>query len=381
MDNKDFENMDELSPEALVEKLKEKLAIDRDTYSKLVDENEAPSKSADNDNDVYGVLDVFAESQGEPQDSSFDQSTGDIDDLLDEDFIGEFESTAEIESPLSMKLDNDDNLDEIHDLFDNAQAVYESADDDEEGLETLNGIFDIQADENASVQSEIPVRTAIEEPAQDPVQAPTQSQSQIPNDEDDFVRAKLKQLFSDFDEETPASPEQFEKTAEFDLPDFDEELQSEPTVNDATACAADDVYTQAAPSQTSTAAPPKKPKVYYFRKYDPTDNDATKLHQAVSVSDEEEDNAKTRLHEVPDLESPDLNVMQTFGASVDHVRELYGDNVATEYEKVLTTPENNVKLAAVDDEYVSKSQNQSIIDTFKRKISRYKIKIVFSVIA
>lgn len=126
-----------------------------------------------------------------------------------------------------------------------------------------------------------------------------------------------------------------------------------------------------------------KPKKYKFKRYDPNAEKNIEAVSDVAIAEEPhtQDACESEEKEqaIPELEKPDLKVMQTFGASVEHIRELYGDSVADEYEKVLAESDFNERQA-VENEYTSAEQNLSIISGFKEKIAKLKIKIIISAI-
>ncbi len=380
-----------LTPDELVEKLKEKLAIDRDTYSQIVDSSVEDASVEDildfsgDDGEEQAVLEIDGdevlvdvyeavaddatdtdqdsvvtnehtqdEAQPEVADvtddvassSTVDQGSDEQDESDMGEYIAVFEQTGEVDVPKDLQMVADtDGIEEIEELYDTDIYAQQTSSSEISESETQNEDYVDQR--IAEMLAEITSEDAEE---QDDSMKKTESDAQI----DDESAEALEDVV---DNSTTTEVETADSTTVFDARNNDgtKEIRIEGQDN----------------SQE------KKPTVYRFRRYDPNQNSETKLHGAVAVDDEGVQTdalEKTKLNEVPELERPDLDVMQTFGASVEHVRELYGDDVADEYEKMLSVSDFNERLA-VEHEYTSVEQSDSIIESFEQKLSKNKIKI------
>lgn len=332
MDNNNHN--ENLTPDELVEKLKEKLALDRDAYSKIVEADEM-------------VMDAVEEQ---------DESVLEIDD--DEIAIVAAEGEEIIEIVGEDDIVEIDEIDEVDfEIEDNEELA-----DDSEKLP--------QATENEASETLI---TADKTKVIDAVDKDF--------DEDVELKDKIAMLFADFDELSDDVLVDDNDSSKIETLSDDEITKN---IDDSEPETFDDTLIMSAAKSDNVSSVSdnlKKPTVYRFRKYNPEEEVETKLHSVVAVDESEnDDNDKTKLNEIPELEKPDLNVMQTFGASVDHVRELFGDDVAEEYEQVLLQSEFNERQV-VENEYVSADQNESIIKKFKDKIAKLNGMMLISGIA
>lgn len=335
MDNNNHN--ENLSPQELVEKLKEKLAMDRDTFSEIVNNTEQESISDSQTLGEQAELESYEEVVAEVDDSSEEYGIVDeieeIEDIEEIEEIDEIEDFEEIEDDVAFNMvDSDENNGEVV----SAEIVDESVINSDEGS------F-VSLDEDDAEQTKI-INSL-------------DSQSNID------LNQTIANLFADFDELEDDEP----ITAEIDA--IKEDLVDQTVVMGA--------FDSATVTDSATI---KKPTVYRFRRYDPNEAQMTKVSTVVLDNEDEnsdDDAQATRVCDIPELEKPDLKVMQTFGASVEHVRELYGDDVADEYEQTLLQS-NLGERDVVENEYVSFAQNDNVIDRFKKKLAKLKGKIIIS---
>ena len=345
-----------LTPDELVEKLKEKLAIDNDTYSRLVDESsldvvddasddinnadatdavaydvvyDSDDNSDDDDrraDDAYDVDEVYDADESDDVDEASDITVADVIDVDEADDIDLAENDADR---------NTDNSDDVTDdyLDERIKEVL----DDYDGEYNKTTVFDTAINDNDKTSVNIPVGMTMDKKVIEGMEETTVFASATDSIEDIIAQLQGKNV-------TPTT---------------------DPAVN-----------TVAASHNDSTEEKNiKKPSVYRFRRYDPNEEQMTKLNSAV-FDDETDgsDDDKAISGDVPELEKPDLKVMQTFGATVDHVRELYGDEVADEYELLLANSDINERQAA-EYEFTSNEQKHEIFGDFKAKMLNFKSKI------
>ena len=327
-----MENYNEnLTPEELIEKLKEKLEIDREEYSKIVEntnEEQASNEPAvELEEDEAEEIEYEDEIESEPQTE---------DELYSEsEILSEAEPESEPEAVIS----------------DTEEAFFEEAEPEETP--------DVEFFAEDFTEDETEVSEITEEESADDIDP------------------RILQMIQEIDEEEgeASSGESFDATVNFAPPaseepedDLSHTLMFGGLGGEATA-----VFDAAVDNQNATDI--KKPKVYRFRRADDT-SEQTKLHDAIAKSDisSDEDMEKTKLNDIPELNRPDLVVMQTFGATVEHVRNLYGDSVADEYEKMIANSDFTEREAA-EYEYTSAAQKNEIFHDFKNKMKKSKLKI------
>ncbi len=371
MDNRDLnENTENLTPEELLAKIKEKMALDIDTYSKIVDEQTQQSSFDDEGVREIDELDISVAEQTD--------NVGELEEI--DEFVADFESTEEIEAVGEVYIDNSDEaVPVVGDIKDTVNSVEINRHE-----MPVDEVDDYNTEEFASVDNVV----RYEESA--PETTPIISNNIVDKaeaDDDYMIRDRIAQLFSDFDDDISFVPaQQSEPVADNSvtflependvtkiIPSISETTIGAFSVSNSSEVDSADIY------PAISVNPVARPKVYRFRKYDPT-LEQTRMHEAARYEEEPE---YTRTYQaIPTLETPDLNVMQTFGASVDYVRELYGDNVASEYEKVLVQSENQAAARpTVENEYVSVEQNKDIIAEFKKKISTFKVRNILCAIS
>ena len=211
MDNKDLN--ENLTPDELVERLKEKLALDIDTYSKIMDnDNSVNSSSEDNDDtNVYNLDEVDeVDSSNEEAIESIvelfdeaDESSDEADDF-DDEFISVFENTAETDIPKTLQMVNDDGVTELHELLENASQIYET-DKEQEGTggyeEAAEDIEDVSTAEADSYEEDV-TSSNVQEKTEAQYESPVSFDEVDTGNEngDDYVRQKLAQLFADFED-------------------------------------------------------------------------------------------------------------------------------------------------------------------------------------
>ena len=329
MSNNHYEN---LTPDELVKKLKEKLEKDKNVFSNIVD----------------------------------DSSTNET-----ESITAEMEDLSEV--PEIAEIEEADLVDEVEDELEVFDTTPDFVDSNVESVDLVD--FE-EADDDVIAQLPVDALTydedvlSINEPEYNVTVAPAIEDSHNVSDdeyEDAALKEKIALLFADFDEldddvKAPVLETQAEKTTK------DE--------NHPQSVSASDIDSDTKLVDVNTNV--RRPKVYRFRKVDLSEQE-TKLHSVVHFDGADDENEQTRLNDVPELNKPDLKVMQTFGASVEHVRELFGEDVADEYENVLLQSEISER-SVVDNEYVSAEQNESVIKKFKSKLAKLKLKMTVSAI-
>lgn len=309
-----------LTPDELVEKLKEKLAQDKNVYSKMVDES-----SSEQQPPIVDEIEEITAAQ-------------EIEEISETEFVEEYE--AEI-----------DQLDLIEEEVNSAENVLSLDEFEEVEDAVVEAVIDDKSSEEHDVHQF------------DTTVIPAAQASQDADNEDAALKEKIALLFADFDELDDDAWETKESNVE---------TIAESNIDDV-------VISDNEPEKTNAPSNVKKPKVYRFRKFDPARDDQTKLHTVVRFDSDADDNERTKLNDIPELDKPDLKVMQTFGASVDHVRELFGEDVADEYENVLLQSEISERTV-VENEYVSSEQNISVIKKFKDKLSKFKLRMTIGAV-
>ncbi len=312
-----MENQNEnLTPDELIEKLKEKLAIDRDAYSKIVEETEVKTEDEilveENTNEIdemYSADDeIFEENEVEGEISEFEEIDGVIDD------------SDKIEA---------EQLDE-YDLVEEDVLLEES--------NTFNDLQSITETPSYPIESE--------------------------DIADEAVDSKIEQILKEIEADDDISDDEntvvFDKVIEDDQTGVFDAVKEDDEAVDSVSFENDQ----------------RRPKVYRFR-LSSRDNEETKLHDAITDVDVEDEMAKTKLNDVPELKKPDLVVMQTFGATVEHVRSLYGDDIADEYEKMIANSDFTER-EAVEYEYTTTAQKNEIFHEFKSKMQHARARIAAS---
>ena len=298
-------NNENLTPEQLVEKLKEKLAMDRDTYSKII-EDQTESMTADSEE------------------------------------IEEFEEAEKSEELLEEESEADDEI-----------FVVDLEDD-----EIIDPDTDIDiAEDVVSDQNNIEIVDTVDETE---ISKTIENIEEKMSEEDELVDERVLHMLNqiDVDEDEEASPSDV----------FEQESVSDEAEEVKEAVASEEIKEQ------------RKPTVYRFRRTYPAEDDLdqTRLHSVVADNNDTDtpiDNEQTKCIDVPELQKPDLVVMQTFGATVEHVRNLYGEDVATEYENMLANTDFTERRAA-EYEYTRLDQKHDIFMEFKRKMIKFKWKIL-----
>lgn len=367
MDNRN--QNENLTPDELVQKLKEKLAKDRDIYSKMVEsDTDTTIGDAIAENDASEQEDMLYEDVEQVS----DKLQTEVDDEVFEQLAEELEySEAEEDAPV---LDESDNGEEI------LEAAVEL-----DGEEYAEIEFD-EADEARDAGAETVEQLDAPDAFDDGITGTFESEAPTAEDvsdgeaskEDDYVDMRIQQMLAEL-EDTSIDTAEDEKLK---VSDTDSSDDMEATSVFAAALSSDQAFASETEEKKSAgnvnAGNVKKPTVYRFRRSSAEDEaEHTKLHNAVKLveNDSKNDNEKTKLNDVPELEKPDLNVMQTFGATVEHVRELYGDEVADEYEKILVNSDLTERRAA-EYEYTSTEQKSEIYSEFKNKMVKSRWKIV-----
>lgn len=326
MNNTNQNDNENLTPEELIEKLKEKLAIDRDTYSKIVENNTLSEDSVEQTN--------------EQLDEIIDNDVEMIEEIEEADEVEEVEIIEEIE-------EIDDSNASENNLGD---AFFEVADDVEYATLSDN-------DEQTEIFAEEIV---------------TNTEESDSNEE--YVDSRIRQMLEEISDEEDDDV----KTAGISNGSIKDQIQDLGATTVFGSVSADD-YSDNTDSvikdNIAQEKAVKRPTVYRFRRVS-DDNEQTKLHDAVASDFEEENELEqTKLNDVPELKKPDLVVMQTFGATVEHVRALYGDDMAEEYEKILANSDFTEREAA-EYEYTSPAQKNEIFYEFKNKMLKSKWKIL-----
>ncbi len=317
-----MENLNEnLTPDELIEKLKKKMEIDREAYSKIVENANEGEEFDLEETDELQELDVIEES---------DQEDGDVDSEIP--YADSDEGELQILEEIPDELDEADESD--------VDSLYEA---------------DLELDTNTEAEAEATEHEPVVELEAETVQDDGDGIDDIEYIDENFD-PRILQMLRELDDENFAS------TADFSVASDSKSAES----IEATA-----VFDAA--NVKATIDTDKKPKVYRFRR-DGENLEETKLNDAVADSDVQDgDMEKTKLNDIPELKKPDLVVMQTFGATVEHVRSLYGDDIADEYEKMIANSDFTER-DAVEYEYTSPSQNNEIFYEFKRKMQKSKIK-------
>lgn len=328
MNNNQNEN---LSPDEIIEKLKEKLARDKEDLDVLV--NASEDKTEENDALKTAIENALADASKDSDDAVVLDEIEEVDEIDEIDEIEEINEADEI-----VEADELEEVDEIEEA--------DEVDEVEEIEET------VLREDTAVTENDTPVIDSIDV---------DDICDDITSEDEEYIDMRIKEILDDIEDEGVENDSDVDNcaTVMFDVPSDAISLNQEITEESSVS----------------------KPTVYHFKKWVPeAEQEKTTVFDSLAedaISDDDQE--KTKVMDIPELEKPDLNVMQTFGASVEHVRELYGDEVADEYEHKLANSDLNERQS-VEYEYKSPEQKAEVFRSFKTKMIRSKGKILICTI-